>query len=136
MGMIHFPKPVEYALMALGEMQAGKPGQLFSVRTLVDRLGIPYDRTSKVLQAMNRAGILRSVQGKYGGYQIARHLDDVSLATLMTVVLGERAIADCLQPGQTCPHRNRCTIRRGIVRIQAQTRAFLESIPIQEMIAP
>ncbi|MDY0144375.1 MAG: Rrf2 family transcriptional regulator [Kiritimatiellia bacterium] len=134
--MIHLPKPVEYALMALGEMQAGKPGQLFSVRTLADRLGIPYDRTGKVLQAMGRAGILRSVQGKYGGYQIARDLDDVSLATLMTVVVGPRAIAECLQPGQICPHRDRCTIRRGIVRIAAKTRVFLESIPIREMIDP
>ena len=134
--MIHLPKPVEYALMALGEMQAGKPGQLFSVRRLVDRLDIPYDRTSKVLQAMGRAGILRSVQGKYGGYQIARDLDDVSLAILMSVVVGPRAIANCLQPGQTCPHRDTCTIRRGIVRIAAKTKAFLESIPIQEMIAP
>ena len=134
--MIHLPKPVEYALMALGEMQSGKPGQLFSVRTLADRLGIPYDRTSKALQAMAHAGILRSVQGKYGGYQIARDLDGVTLATLMSVVVGPRAVADCLQPGQTCPHRGGCTIRRGIVRIAAKSKAFLESISIRELMAP
>ena len=133
--MIHLPKQVEYALMALATMQAGKPGQLFSVRALTDRLGIPYDVSGKALQAMAHAGILRSVQGKYGGYQVARDLAAVSLEELLRAVVGPRAIATCLQPGQTCPHRGGCAIRRGVVRIEAKTQAFLQSIAVLELIA-
>lgn len=133
--MIHLPKQVEYALMALAEMQQGKPGQLFSVRALTENLGLPYDMAGKALQGLVHAGILRSVQGKYGGYQIAKDLADVSLEDLMRAVVGPRAIADCLQPGHVCPHRGGCAIRRGIVRIEAKTRAFLKSIPLQELLA-
>ena len=133
--MIHLPKQVEYALMALAEMQQGKPGQLFSVRALTDTLGIPYDVAGKALQGMVHAGILRSVQGKYGGYQIAKDLAGVSLGELLRAVVGPRAIADCLQPGHACPHRGGCTIRRGVVRIEAKTRAFLDSISLQEFLS-
>lgn len=133
--MIHLPKQVEYALMALAEMQQGKPGQLFSVRVLTETTGMPYDVAGKALQSMAHAGILRSVKGKYGGYQIARDLAGVSLGVLMNAVVGPRAVADCLQPGHACPHRGGCAIRRGVVRIEAKTRAFLDSISLQELIA-
>ncbi len=134
--MIHLPRQVEYALLALAEMNQGPPGQLFSVRNLTTALGIPYDMTSKTMQAMAQAGILRSVQGKYGGYQVARDLETVSLEELMGVLVGPRAIADCLKPGHVCPQRSRCAIRRGVVRIEAKTKAFLQSISVREMISP
>lgn len=133
--MIHLPKQVEYALMALAEMQQGKPGQLFSVRALTETLDVPYDVAGKALQGMTHAGILRSVQGKYGGYQIAKDLAGVSLEELMRAVVGPRAIADCLLPGHVCPHRGGCAIRRGVVRIEAKTRAFLDSITLQELLS-
>jgi Rrf2 family protein len=133
--MIHLPRQVEYALLALAEMHGGKPGQLFSVRVLTERLGIPYDVAGKAFQAMAHAGILRSVQGKYGGYQLSKPLDAVSLEELMRAVVGPRAIADCLQPGHVCPQRGHCAIRRGVVRIEAKTRDFLRSISVLELIA-
>ena len=133
--MIHLPKQVEYALMALAEMQQGKPGQLFSVRALTKTLGVPYDVAGKALQGMAHAGILRSVQGKYGGYHIARDLAGVSLEELMQAVVGTRAIANCLESGHACPHRGSCSIRRGIVRIEAQLRSFLDSISLQDVLA-
>jgi Rrf2 family protein len=133
--MIHLPKPAEYALIALAEMHRGQPGQLFSVRALAAGAGIPYDVTGKALQAMAHAGILRSVQGKYGGYQIARDLGAVSLADLLHAVTGPRAVATCLQAGRTCPQRQGCAIRRGVVRIEAKARAFLRSISLREMLS-
>ena len=56
--------------MVLGEMQAGEEGQLFPVRAICEKLGVPFDVVSKAMQGMNHAGILKSVQGKYGGYQV------------------------------------------------------------------
>lgn len=133
--MIHLPKQVEYALMVLAEMQSGKPGQLFSVRSLTEQLAIPFDVTSKSMQAMAHAGILRSVQGKYGGYQIIRDLATLSLEELMRVVDGPNAIATCLQPGHICPHSGRCAIRRAVARLDDKLRAFLQAVRISELIA-
>ena len=133
--MIHLPKQIEYALMVLAEMQAGKPGQLYSVRSLTEQLAIPFDVTSKAMQAMTHAGILRSVQGKYGGYQIIRDLETVSLEELMRVVVGPTAIATCLQPGHTCPHTGRCAIRRAVARIDTRMRTFLQGVPVMELIS-
>ena len=59
----------------------------------------------------------------------------MSLEELMRAVVGPRAIADCLLPGHVCPHRGGCAIRRGVVRIEAKTRAFLDSITLQELLS-
>ncbi len=132
--MIHLPKQVEYALMVLAEMQHGKPGQLFSVRALTEQLAIPFDVTGKAMQAMTHADILRSMQGKYGGYQIIRDLRHVSLEELIRTVVGPSAIATCLQPGHVCPHSGRCTIRKAVGRLDVKMREFLGAISVQDLI--
>lgn len=134
--MVHLPKQVGYALLALAEMHRGKPGQLFSVRTLSTRLNVPYDVVSKGLQGMTRAGILRSIKGRYGGYQIARSVEEISLGELIRAIMGARPIANCLLPGQICPRHRQCAIRRGVVKIETRTREFLESIALGELMGP
>ena len=108
--MIAMPKQVEYALMVLGEMHDGDPGQLFQARALCEELGIPFEVASKVMQRMNHAGILRSVQGKYGGYQIIRSLEELTMEELIDVVVGHRNVAACLEASHVCQHSGKCSI--------------------------
>jgi Rrf2 family protein len=133
--MVNIPKQLEYGLMVLGEMQSGAPGQLFPVRAVCTRLGIPFDVTSKAMQRMGRAGILRSVQGKYGGYQIVRDLSQVSLKELSDVVIGPHAVADCLAPGHSCRLSGRCTIKKAVKRLDGRLNALLAELTVLELVS-
>ena len=115
--MWHLPKQLEYTLMVLGEMQGGAPGQLYGMRAVCERLGIPFDLTSKSMQRLKRSGIVRSVQGKYGGYQIARDLAELSLGELFDCVMGPNGLTPCLQPGRECQFTASCTIRRAMAQL-------------------
>ena len=133
--MLTMPKQVEYALMVLGEMQAGEEGQLFPVRAICEKLGVPFDVVSKAMQGMNHAGILKSVQGKYGGYQVIKNLSTVSVEEMMVAVVGPNAVAACLQPGHVCRHAESCTIRLAVSRLDKEVRGLFGRLTIADLIA-
>ena len=128
------PKQVEYALMALSEMQHGNPGQLFSVRALCDRHQVPFDVMSKTMQRMARAGVLRSVQGANGGYQVIRDLETVSLLELMQAVAGDVAAVNCLKQCG-CARSGRCTISSSMRRLNEKMSALYQGMTVAEMLA-
>ncbi|MDP6811231.1 MAG: Rrf2 family transcriptional regulator [Kiritimatiellia bacterium] len=132
--MLTMPKQLEYALMVLGEMHGGAPGELFAARALCAKLDIPFDVVSKALQRMKHAEIVRSVQGKYGGYQVIRDLGKLQLSELAEVVVGPNAIAACLVPGQSCNRSPSCTIRRAVHRLDQRFQQLLADTTILELI--
>lgn len=128
------PKQIEYALMALADMQEAAPGQLFSARELCDRHQIPFDVVSKTLQRLVRSGILRSVQGKHGGYQIIKELSSVSMLELLESVLGEVAAVNCLKKGVSCPLAEQCNVSGPMKTLDLRLRQLYQELSVMGLI--
>lgn len=128
------PKQVEYALMALADMQEADPGQLFAVRELSGRHQVPFDVMSKTMQRLGRAGILRSVQGPHGGYQIIKNLSRVSFLELMEAVLGKVAAVNCLKEGSACPRAGHCNVSGPMRVLDERLREFYSTITVMSLI--
>lgn len=127
------PKQVEYALMALGDMQDANPGRLFPVRELCDRHQVPFDVMSKTMQRMARAELLRSVQGANGGYQIIRDLETVSLLDLMEAVVGEVAAVNCLKKCG-CARSEHCSISSTMRRLNEKMSALYAGMMVADLL--
>jgi len=127
------PKQVEYALMALTDMQAARPGQLFAVRGLCERHQVPFDVMSKTMQRLAKSGILRSVQGASGGYQITRDLSTVTLLDLMEAVTREVAAVNCLK-SCGCSRADHCTISRPMNRLNEKMRELYAGLTVTGLI--
>lgn len=127
------PKQVEYALMALTDMQDANPGKLFSVRDLCDRHGVPFDVMSKTMQRLARCGVLRSVQGANGGYQVIRDLEEVTLLELMEAVTGQVAAVNCLK-SCGCARSETCTISTPMRRLNEKMRELYAGLTVAGMI--
>jgi len=128
------PKQVEYALMALADLQEADPGQLFAARELSERHQVPFDVMSKTMQRLGRAGILRSVQGSHGGYQIIKNLSNVSLLEMMEAVLGGIAAVNCLKKGVTCPLADTCNVSGPMRVLDDRLRELYRTISILSLI--
>ena len=111
------------------------PGQLYGMRAVCERLRIPFDLTSKSMQRLKRSGIVRSVQGKYGGYQIIRDLSGVTMEELSGVVVGESSVTACLEAGQHCALQGSCTIRRAMGRLDQRLHGLLRDISVGELLS-
>ena len=132
--MITLPRQVEYAIIALADMHAGNPGQLFAVRGICEQHAIPFDVMSKTMQRLTRAKILRSIQGVNGGYQIIRDLSTVCLLELMEAVVGKVGVVICLKEGKVCPLEENCNVVSGMSVLDHRIKDVYKSTTILELI--
>lgn len=77
----------QYGIKALLELSLNGQ-QPLSVKTIAERQAIPAPFLEKVLGALRHAGIVRSLRGVQGGYQLAQPLTAISLAAILSA-LGE-----------------------------------------------
>ena len=77
----------EYACIAMLELAAnyGEP-QPVRVKTIADAHGIPQRFLVQILLQLKGNGLVRSLRGALGGYQLARRPEDISLADILNVI--------------------------------------------------
>lgn len=133
--MLRFSKKVEYALIALVEMDHnGKPAELVTAKSLAEQFHIPSEILGKVLQAMVKSGFLFSVQGVKGGYTLARSLSDISVLQLINAIDGAIALTSCLHEETSgCAQYDYCTIRTPMEVVQNQLEDFFKKITVMDI---
>ena len=89
-----FSQTVEYALRAV--VYLADQGEPRTTPQIAEVTTVPAPYLSKVLQSLNRAGIVRSLRGLHGGFELAR---DASELTIWDVVQGVEPIERI----RTCP---------------------------------
>lgn len=132
--MITIPRQVEYALMALKVMDEGQPGQVFAVSGLCETYQVPFDVMSRTLQRMSKAGILRSVKGIRGGYQLIRNTQEITLLDLMETVMRSVSAVLCQDTPGGCPLTSGCQMRSPMAQVNRRLRDMYRSITVRELI--
>ena len=130
--MIKLNRKVEYALMALRFLSKREAGELSQVKEICDVTGSPFDATSRVMQQMANAGILKSEQGVHGGYYINKSLEQFSFYELSEVILGKLELAKCIKSPDSCNLIESCNIYSPIVALNKKTAQFFKSISLTE----
>ncbi|MFI6056054.1 RrF2 family transcriptional regulator [Streptomyces violascens] len=95
---------------------------------------------AKQMQALSRAGLVRSVQGKSGGYVLIRQAHDITLLDVVQAVDGASPAFVCTEirqrgPLATPPEQctKQCPIARAMGMADAAWRASLASVTIADL---
>ena len=126
--MFKLNKKVEYALIALVEMSSLDKGEPVTAKMLVEKTDLPKALLGKILQSLNRSGIISSVQGVKGGYHLTRELKDLQLKEVIEAVEGPVAIADCFQSDNNCSDKPYCELKNPLRIIQNDINRYLMGI--------
>src|SRR4051812_8702614 len=109
--MLRLSKKADYALISLGYL-AERPNRVLSAREIAENCRLPQPLLMNILKVLHGHGILRSVRGASGGYQLAGDLNRLSLLELSDLVeeveVGEEAVAKRLAlhgPAQALQYR-------------------------------
>lgn len=92
------PRSARFALMATLDVALHARGRPVSSKQLAARHDLPPRRLETILQALVRAGILKSVRGPAGGYALARERRRLSVGEIVRVALRAEEEAPDMAP--------------------------------------
>lgn len=125
-------REVDYAVRALVLMaRANKPN--LSVAQMEEETGVSRPFLRKILQKLHRAGILRALKGKGGGFSPAKAPENIRLSDLSDALQGRLQANDCMAGGKLCKHHPDCRLRLRMGDLERHLAAELESINIREL---
>ena len=126
-------RDTDYAVRALCYM-ADKKRELVSVAELVKELKIPRPFLRKILQALNRKGILESHKGIGGGFRLARQAASIYLLELIEALQGPFKLNECFFKKEICPNKRSCRLKRKIDSIEDHVHSELRTITIKSIL--
>lgn len=98
-------------------------GERVSFRHLADREQAPREFLAKILRSLVEAGIVSSIRGPGGGFQLARPADEIRFLDVIEAAEGPVALNDCTPHGDGCMHSMDC----GMAHVwQAGEQAMIE----------
>ncbi len=130
--MLKLTKKVEYALIALQEMQLKDNDVVTNAKELSDKFDISISLLAKVLQQMARNNIIEPIHGPGGGYKLNTPLEQIRFDNFIEIIEGPVGIVDCLNdPG--CSHTETCNIRVPIERINNTIKEIFSKMTLADI---
>ena len=126
-------RDTDYALRALAEI-ASSESRLVSAAGLVEKVKIPHPFLRKILQILNKKGILKSTKGKSGGFSLAAEPKDIYLLRLMEIFQGKFKLNECLFKRKLCPERFVCPLRKKISNIERYVISELKNVTLASLL--
>ena len=126
-------RDTDYAIRALSCI-AGSGKAMVSASDLVTELGIPRPFLRKILQALNKAGILKSSKGKGGGFSLEIGPGDITVFRLIEIFQGPFELNEHVFRGDVCPNLRICELKRKLDSIERDVVKELKAITIRSLI--
>ncbi len=125
------PRAARFALLAVLDVALHARGRPVSSRELAKRYDLPPRRLESLLQALVRAGILKSVRGPSGGYELARERRRLTMAEILRAALGaEGESEDGARPRRAALD---ATIEPVLREVEAEMFERLEAVTLEDL---
>lgn len=126
-------RDVDYAIRALCYMAQTKKERV-SVSELVKELNVPRPFLRKILQILNKKGLLKSQKGKGGGFQLAALPDKIFLVDLIEIFQGPFKLNECVLKKEICYDIKGCILRKRIGDIEKNLVKELKVITLRSLL--
>ncbi len=130
----------DYALRIAGLLaeQCDSDGARLDAGTVSERTMIPQRFTLKILRKMVLGGIVKSYQGKNGGYSLSKPASEITMKDVIELIDGPMKLARCISHGHECSKegydKSGCRIYSIFVALSEQLADKLSRITIADTI--
>ncbi len=123
----------DYAVRALCCIAEQKQ-EVISADQLVKSLEMPRPFLRKILQTLNKEGLLNSSKGKGGGFALAVSPGKITLTDVMEIFQGPIKLNECQFRKSDCPYISDCFLKKKIDEIEKEVIVKLKAITIASII--
>ena len=122
-----------YAVHALGALCGQEPCMVF-VKDIAAGLRLPKPYLAKIINHLERAGIVKSKRGYRGGVVLARPPQVISLLEVVEAVEPSAWASPCVFGLEFCPVNYACPAHGPWTAIRNQMRTLLQSTSLADMV--
>ena len=126
-------RDTDYAIRALAFIAKQKQ-EIIPVSQLVKCLKIPRPFLRKILQILNKQGLLSSHKGQGGGFRLLISPHRIFLLDLMEIFQGPVKLNECIFKKRVCPNIKTCKLKKKIDSIQRYVIAELKDIRLASLL--
>ena len=111
---------------------ASNPNKLISTKDLAGTLHASEAHLSKVLQRLEKSGIVRATRGPKGGYKLDKSGDQIALLEVYEAIDGKLSYSDCLLAECICTGDD-CIMGKLLSDLNKQVRDYLTRTKLSEL---
>ena len=121
-----------YAMLYLAQKANEGPQTLRSIA----QVALPDQYLEQLLGCLRKAGLVATVRGAQGGYQLAAPPAEISVGQIIEAMEGPLSLSECTTEGETydCPHSDACLARPVWEYLTRRINDLLHSITLQDML--
>lgn len=130
--MLRISKLTDYATVILARL-AQEPERLLTAAAIAAETHIAAPTVSKLLKQLQRAGLVASMRGLHGGYQLARPAAAISAAAILDALEGPLALTDCSVGQGHCGIEQTCHVGHAWQRVNLAIRRSLYEVSLAQL---
>src|SRR4030042_4841542 len=126
-------KDTDYVIQALVFM-AKNSDRGFSVKEISNELDLSLSYLRKLLQILNKEGVLTSVKGKGGGFVLKLKPDKIFIQDLINIFQGKLDIKNCCVKNKKCSNVTECILHKKLINVEAFIKREIGSMSIKNIV--
>lgn len=111
---------------------ASQEGIVISTSDIAEKLKVSSAHLSKVLQRLNKDGLVKSIRGPEGGYALAGNGDKTTLLEIYGCIEGPFKESQCLFPDRVCSSQV-CIMGGMLEEINNMARDYLSNTTLKDL---
>lgn len=130
-----FSKACEYGIRASIHLaRLSEKGERSSLKQVAKAIDSPVAFTAKILQLLARDGIIRSIQGSGGGYEIPLdRLSQIHLSDIVKAIDGDKIYKGCGLGLKNCNEKKPCPLHFQFKVIRDDLKEMLQTTSVQDL---
>ena len=124
-----------YALRVMLDLAQHREEGYISLKTIADRQGYSMKYLEMIVGSLKRAGLVASIRGKEGGYQLVRDPEDYTIGEILRCIEDNLAPVACIKAGDICcEHAGECMTVPMWKELDDITNAYLDGVSLQDLL--
>jgi Rrf2 family protein len=131
---VRLTRQADYAVRVLVDLAACSAGAVVPRARIPERQDVPAAYLAKIVQALARAGLVRTLAGAGGGVSLAAPPAHITLRQAIEAVEGPIELNRCAMRAGACPRDRFCPVHPVWLRLQALVTRELDAVTIASLV--
>lgn len=124
----------DYAIRVMANMANRYNKEPVSARVLSKQDDISYQFACKILQQLNKAGLVVSSMGPKGGFRLSSPPSRINLLEVIEAIQGPLSLNSCLLGEDVCSRQASCSVTDKLKELQIYIDNYLRKITLEELL--